>query len=75
MDDWRISLLAGLAVFIILASLLILALPDRYEGEIIYTMDAAHTVRVLDAVGLCLLAVGGMAALAAGILWKRYVAI
>ncbi len=73
MTDWRVLLLSGAAFLILLAGLLALALPDSYEGRVVYTIDATHAIRALDAVGLTLIALGGAMAWGAGMLWRRRV--
>ncbi len=74
MTDRRVLLLSAAALLIVLAGLLVLALPDSYEGGTLYTLDATHSVRALDGVGLILLAMGGTLSWGAGILWQRRVA-
>jgi hypothetical protein len=74
MTDWRVLLLAGCGLLVLLGGLLILALPGTYEGGVVYTFDATHTVRTLDAVGLLLLVLGAGLSWAAGALWRRLVA-
>jgi hypothetical protein len=71
MTDWRVLILSALALLTILAGFLTLALPDSYEGRVLYSFDAAHCVRTLDGVGVALLAVGGILAWEAGLLWQR----
>jgi hypothetical protein len=70
MTDWRVLVLSALALLTILVGFLALALPDSYEGPVLYSFDAAHSVRTLDGVGLALLAVGGTLAWGAGLLWQ-----
>jgi len=71
MTDRRVLLLSAFAFLIVLFGLLTLALPDSQEGRVLYTLDATHSVRALDGVGLVLVALGGAAAWGAGLLWQR----
>lgn len=71
MGDWRVLLLSGGAFLIILSGFLVLALPDSYEGGTLYVLDVAHSVRTLDGVGVVLLALGGIMAWGAGVLWQQ----
>lgn len=71
MADWRVLLLSAAGFLVILGGLLTLALPGPYEGDTLYIFNAAHSVAVLDLVGLGLLVVGGALAWWAGLLWQR----
>ncbi|MBN1956447.1 MAG: hypothetical protein JW900_15560 [Anaerolineae bacterium] len=71
MTDWRVLLLSALAFLALLAGLLVLAMPDSYEGEILYDLSDTHSVRSLDVKGVVLMAAGGVTAWAAGLLWQR----
>ena len=73
MLQWRVILLAVLAVLLLLTGLLALVLPDPYEGPVFYHLDEQHTVRALDALGAVLLALGCAVAWSAGALWQRRV--
>jgi len=66
-----VSVLAVISFLGILGGLLVMALPDPYEGEPVYTMDVAHAVSQMDLVGLGLVGLGGIAAWGAGRLWQR----
>lgn len=74
MTDWRVLLLSAAAFFTLLVGLLLLALPDPYEGPVLYALDAAHSVRALDVWGLALVVSGGVMAWGAGLLWRRRMA-
>ena len=71
MTDWRVLLLSTIAFVTLLAGLLVLALPDPYEGRMLHAFDATHSVRVLDVLGVALLAAGGGIAWGAGLVWRR----
>jgi drug/metabolite transporter (DMT)-like permease len=71
MFQWQITLLALLAVLLLLAGLVILILPDPYEGPEFHRFDAQHAVRALDALGGILLILGCGVAWSAGFLWQR----
>jgi hypothetical protein len=71
MLQWRVILLAALAVLLLLGGLLALILPDAYEGPVFYQYDEQHTIRALDALGMVLLALGWAVAWSAGALWQR----
>jgi len=71
MLQWRVILLAILAVLLLVAGLVALILPDSYEGGVLYKFDEQHTFRLLDGIALGLLVLGCAAAWIAGILWHR----
>jgi hypothetical protein len=71
MLQWRVILLAALAVLLLVAGLVALILPDPYEGGVLFTLDAQHTFRTLDGIALGLLVVGCAVAWIAGIVWHR----
>ncbi|MGD1996908.1 MAG: hypothetical protein PVH62_09060 [Anaerolineae bacterium] len=71
MADWRVLLLSGTGLLTLLAGLAALALPDPYEGGVLYVLDPTHSVRVLDGIGLALVTLGGAMAWGAGLLWQR----
>ncbi|HID88563.1 MAG TPA: hypothetical protein EYH27_03670 [Anaerolineales bacterium] len=66
-----VFLLSALAILLLLAGLVALALPDPYEGRVLYEVDPAHSVRTVDVGGLGLVLVGGVTAWGAGWLWQR----
>ncbi len=69
--DWRVSVLAVIGFLAILGGLIVMALPDLYEGSALYVMDASHAISMMDLVGLALVALGGGVAWWAGVLWQR----
>jgi len=71
MLQWRVILLAALAVLLLLAGLLALILPEPYEGPVLYRFDEQHALRALDVLGLVLLALGCAVAWSAGLVWQR----
>jgi uncharacterized protein YjeT (DUF2065 family) len=58
--DWGTRLLAIVALLTILSGLLILALPDTLEGREIIEIDATHSLKVADLVGVALVGVGAV---------------
>jgi hypothetical protein len=71
MLQWRVILLAALAVLLLVAGLVALILPDPYEGGVLYELDEQHTFRFLDGIALGLLVLGCAVAWAAGWIWHR----
>lgn len=71
MFQWRVILLAAMAVSLLVAGLAVLILPDPYEGPALYHVDEQHSIRALDLLGTVLLALGCAVAWSAGALWQR----
>jgi drug/metabolite transporter (DMT)-like permease len=71
MLQWRVILLAALAMLLLLGGLFALILPDPSEGPALYRFDEQHTIRALDILGTVLLALGCAVAWGAGALWQR----
>jgi drug/metabolite transporter (DMT)-like permease len=71
MLQWRVILLAALAVLLLLSGLFVLILPDPQEGPALYHLDEQHTIRALDILGGGLLTLGCGVAWSAGTLWQR----
>lgn len=71
MFQWRVVLMAALAVLLLLGGLLALILPDKYEGTEIYRFDEMHVIRTLDVLGGALIALGCTGAWGAGVMWQR----
>ena len=71
MLNWRVLILAALAVLLLTLGLIALILPSDYEGEPLYQLDENHTIRTFDALGGLLLGLGCVIAWTAGILWQR----
>ncbi len=71
MFQWRVILLAALAVLLLLGGLLALILPDPYEGPVLYRFDEQHSIRAFDGLGVALLALGCAVAWGAGAVWQR----
>jgi hypothetical protein len=71
MLQWRVILLAALAVLLLLGGLFALILPDPQEGPALYSLDEQHTIRALDILGVVLLTLGCAVAWGAGAMWQR----
>lgn len=71
MLQWRVIVLAALAVLLLLAGLAILILPDPYEGPLVKQIDEDHAIRAFDLLGLVLLVLGCALSWSAGALWQR----
>ena len=71
MLQWRVILLAALAVLLLVAGLVALILPDPYEGDVLFNLDEQHAFRILDGIALGLLVLGCAVAWTAGIVWHR----
>lgn len=71
MSDWRVVALSALGFLILLIALLVLALPDTYEGGEVVAIDRTHAIRTLDVVGLGLMIAGGATIWGTGLLWQR----
>lgn len=72
LSNWRVHFLAGFGFLLILGGLLVLALPNPYEGAPVYTLDPSHTFSQMDLVGLGLVILGGGTAWWAGKLWQQW---
>jgi drug/metabolite transporter (DMT)-like permease len=72
MRYWRVILLAALAVLLLLAGLVILILPDPYEGPMVKQIDEDHAIHAIDLLGLVLLILGSALSWSAGALWQRH---
>ncbi len=71
MFQWQVTLLAALAVLLLLAGLLVLIPPAPYEGPEFYRFDEQHAIRALDTLGMFLLILGCAISWSAGLLWQR----
>ena len=71
MFQWQVVLLAVLAMLLLLAGLIVLILPDPYEGPEFYQVDEQHAFRALDILGMLLLILGCAVSWSAGALWQR----
>ncbi len=71
MFQWRVILLATLAVLLLLAGLLALILPASYEGPVFYHFDEQHAICAMDVLGMVLLSLGCAVAWSAGASWQR----
>jgi hypothetical protein len=59
MGNRQVYLLAAFGFLIILSGLLVLALPNPYEGAPVYTLNPSHSFSLLDLVGLGIVLLGG----------------
>ncbi len=73
MLQWRVIVLAGLAILLLLGGLGTLVLPDDYESQVIYRLDDMHAISSLDLLGGSLLALGSVLSWSAGLAWQREV--
>ncbi|MCP4541649.1 MAG: hypothetical protein GY832_31335 [Chloroflexi bacterium] len=71
MLQWQVILLAALGMLLLVVGLVILILPDSYEGPEVIHLDEQHAVRALDALAGFLLILGCAVAWSAGGLWQR----
>jgi drug/metabolite transporter (DMT)-like permease len=71
MFQWRVILLALLAVLLLVGGLSALTVPSLHEGPVLYRFDEQHAVRALDILGFLLLVLGCAVAWGAGALWQR----
>ena len=69
--QWRVILLAALAVMTLLAGLVVSLLPDSQEGPILYRLDEQHAVSAIDLLSMILLVIGSLFSWSAGLLWQR----
>lgn len=69
--DWGARLFTLLALFIILAGLIVLALPDAEEGPIVVQLDPSHSLRVADFVGAGLIGIGMIIIWTSVLAWQR----
>jgi len=68
---WGVRIFAILALLILLAGLVVLALPDEVEGQQLIQLDDTHSVRVADLVGAAMAAGGALLAWATVLAWQR----
>jgi drug/metabolite transporter (DMT)-like permease len=71
MFQWRVILLATLAVALLLGGLIALILPDQYEGPPVFEINDQHTIQAADVLAGFLLILGCAVAWSAGALWQR----
>ena len=69
--EWGVRLVTILALLTIVAGLVVLALPDAMEGQEMFRLDAAHSLRAADLIGAGLVAVGALVTWAAILAWQR----
>jgi len=71
MFQWRVVLLALLAVLLLVGGLSSLTVPNLQEGPVVYRFDEQHAIRALDILGFVLLLMGCAVVWSAGALWQR----
>jgi hypothetical protein len=69
--DWGVRLLAILALVSIVAGLVVLALPDAMEGQVIIPVNTTHSLRVADLLGAALVGAGALVTWATLLAWQR----
>lgn len=69
--EWGARLITLLALLTIIAGLVVLALPDAREGQVVITLDAAHSLSVTDLIGAGLVAIGALVTWATVLAWQR----
>jgi hypothetical protein len=69
--EWGARLVTLLALLIVIAGLLVLALPEAGEGAEVVRFDAAHGLRVADFVGAVMVAAGVLSIWATVLAWQR----
>lgn len=62
---------AILALLVLLAGLIVLALPDEMEGQQLFQLDAAHSLHIADIVGTVMVLVGAALTWVAVWTWQR----
>jgi hypothetical protein len=67
---WMVIALSGVGVLFILLGLMALALPDTYEGIYVWQLNSEYTFRLMDVVGVFVLALGVLLNWLGGVLWK-----
>lgn len=65
------NLLALLALAIIVAGLVVLALPDAMEGRLLIQLDPAHSLREADLAGLGMVTAGAILIWLTVLAWQR----
>ncbi len=68
----QVFVLATVGSLVLLAGLVVLALPGPYEGATLYAMDISHAIQTMDVVGLGLVLLGSGLSLIAGASWQRW---
>jgi hypothetical protein len=69
--EWGVRLVTILALLTILGGLLILALPDTMEGQLIIRLDKTHSIHKADLIGAALVGAGALMTWAAVLAWQR----
>jgi drug/metabolite transporter (DMT)-like permease len=58
--EWATRLIIILALLIIIAGLVVLALPDTMEGDVIIRLDDTHSLHAADMIGAILVGLGAL---------------
>ena len=69
--EWGVRLATLLALLIVIAGLLVLALPDAREGPELVKLDATHSLRVADFIGAGMVAAGIIFVWVIVLAWQR----
>jgi hypothetical protein len=68
---WGVRIFVILALVMLVAGLVVLALPDEVEGQQLIQLDDTHSVRVADVVGAAMAAGGALLAWVTVLAWQR----
>jgi hypothetical protein len=69
-QHWLVIALSGAGVIFILLGLMVLALPDAYEGFHVWQLNSEHTFNLMDVVGALVLGLGVILNWLGGMLWQ-----
>jgi hypothetical protein len=69
--DGALRWTAALALALLAIGLFALAIPDLYEGPVVFALDAQHAVRALDLLGAVLIGAATLLTWAVGLAWQR----
>jgi hypothetical protein len=68
---WGARLGTVLALLVVIAGLVVLALPDPMEGGVLVSLDAMHCVREADLLGAGMVAAGAVLVWLIVLIWQR----
>jgi len=69
--EWGARLVTLLGLLSIIVGLVVLALPDRMEGQEIVRLDTAHSLRAADLIGAAMVGLGALLTWAAVLAWQH----